>query len=65
LEQPSDWRWDFAVEQLMNAMFDSAGVDIGAYIIVVPSLFLVAMPAAYIPARRASKIAPTQALRYE
>ena len=56
----------FAVEQLMNSMlFNAGGVDIVAYVVVVPSLFLVTMLAAYVPARRASRIAPTQVLRYE
>jgi macrolide transport system ATP-binding/permease protein len=56
----------FAVEQLMNSMlFNAGGVDIVAYVIVVPSLFVVTMLAAYVPARRAARIAPTQALRYE
>ena len=56
----------FALEQLMNSMlFNAGGVDILAYVVVVPSMFLVTMLAAYVPARRASKIAPTQALRYE
>ena len=56
----------FGVERLMNSMlFNAGGVDIVAYVIVVPSLFLVTMLAAYVPARKASRIAPTQALRYE
>ncbi len=56
----------FALEQLMNSMlFNSGGVDILAYVIVVPTMFLVTILAAYVPARRASHIAPTQALRYE
>jgi predicted permease len=56
----------FAVERMMNSMlFNAGGVDVLAYIVVVPSLFLVTMLAAYVPARRATQIAPTQALRYE
>jgi macrolide transport system ATP-binding/permease protein len=56
----------FAVERLMNAMlFNTGGVDLVAYLIVIPSMLLVTVLAAYVPARRASRIAPTQALRYE
>jgi predicted permease len=56
----------FSVEHLMNSfLFNTGGVDILSYLIVVPLLFLVTMLAAYIPARRACLIAPTQALRYE
>src|SRR5262249_54939778 len=56
----------FAVEHLFNSMlFNAGGVDVLAYAVVVPSLFTVPVRAAYIPARRATHIAPTQALRYE
>jgi ABC-type antimicrobial peptide transport system permease subunit len=56
----------FGVEQLMNAMlFNAGGIDVVVYALVVPSMLLVTMLAAYVPARRASQIAPTQALRYE
>jgi len=54
------------IEQVMNAaLFNTGGVDALAYLLVVPSMFAITMLAAYVPARRASRIAPTQALRYE
>ena len=56
----------FGVERLLDSMLFNIGrVDILAYAVVVPSLFLVTMLAAYVPARKAARIAPTQALRYE
>ena len=56
----------FALEQLMNSMlFNAGGVDMTVYLVVVPLMVLATMLAAYVPARRASRIAPTLALRYE
>ena len=56
----------FTLEQLMNSMlFNAGGVDVWVYLVVVPSMFLVTMLAAYVPALRASRIEPTEALRYE
>jgi putative ABC transport system permease protein len=56
----------FAVERMMNSMlFNAGGVDLLAYAVVLPALLFVTMLATYVPARRASRIAPTQALRYE
>jgi macrolide transport system ATP-binding/permease protein len=56
----------FGVERLLKSvLFNTGGVDIAAYVAVVPSMLLVTMLAAYVPARRAARIAPTQALRYE
>ena len=54
------------LERLMNTtLFNVGGVDLLVYLIVVPSMLLVTLLATYLPARRASLIAPTEALRYE
>jgi predicted permease len=55
----------FGVERVFNSVFNTGGVDLAVYIAVVPSMVVVTMLAAYVPARRACRIAPTQALRYE
>ena len=42
-----------AVERFLNSMvFDAGRVDIVAYLVVVPSMVLVTLLAAYVPARR-------------
>lgn len=56
----------FGVERLMNSLVFQAGrVDVAVYVTVVPLMLGVAMFAAYLPARRAARIAPTIALRCE
>jgi ABC-type lipoprotein release transport system permease subunit len=46
-------------------LFNAGGVDVLVHLIVVPSMALVTILAAYVPARRASRIEPTRALRCE
>ena len=54
------------LERLLNSMlFNAGGIDLVVYLTVVPVMVLVTMVAAYVPARKASQIAPTLALRYE
>jgi putative ABC transport system permease protein len=56
----------FGLEQVMNSvLFDAGGVDVAVYLVAVPMMLLVTVLAAYAPARRAARIPPTQALRYE
>jgi putative ABC transport system permease protein len=56
----------FGLERLMNAMlFNAGGTDFVVYLMLVPAMVLVTMVAAYVPARKATRIPPTLALRCE
>ena len=52
-------------ERGLNVVFETSGNDVGAYLLILPSLLATTMIAAFIPARKASRIEPTRALRYE
>jgi ABC-type antimicrobial peptide transport system permease subunit len=53
--------------QLLAAAFPTGGNqrDLGALLIVIPVVLAVTFLAAYVPARRASRANPLQALRHE
>jgi len=55
-----------ALMRLLSALlFNVTTYDVGTFSIVVGSLFAVALLACYLPARRATKVDPLIALRYE
>ena len=55
----------FGAERLLNAIFSSGRTDRISYLLVAVVLLAVTALAAYIPARRASRVDPMRALRYE
>jgi ABC-type antimicrobial peptide transport system permease subunit len=55
----------FGAERLLNSIFSGGGTDPVSYLLVAIVLLAVTALAAYIPARRAARVDPMRALRYE
>lgn len=50
---------------LIASIFDAGGIDFVTYLVVVPALVAATVVAAWLPARRATRVAPTLALRHD
>ena len=55
----------FGAERLLNSIFSGGRTDPAGYLLVAVVLLAVTALGAYIPARRASRVDPMRALRYE
>ena len=55
----------FGTERVLHAMYSGSRTDYVTYALVAPALLAITMLAAYIPARRASRVDPMKALHYE
>jgi ABC-type antimicrobial peptide transport system permease subunit len=60
------WSGAFAMSRFFSAMLFGVGpLDLPTWIVVSSSMLAVACIASYLPARRASRLSPVEALRTE